>query len=189
MTHAAGARLVAVDALDLFGNVNIFRKTGRLRKIFAQVAVPPPPLHGPRVAHEGAAAPAGAVRRRRNAAERMDPLFARRRVVAIEAARMADIAGFLLRDRLVVREREIDLCNDLFRIFEGELVAFRPADRLGVRERTALNYSGRGCRSRPAWSAAGSSRPCCSWRTASPLQGGRRICRRSSARYGDRIPG
>jgi len=30
--------------------------------------------------------------------------------------------------------RKIDLFDDLFRIFEGEPVAFRPADRQGVRE-------------------------------------------------------
>jgi hypothetical protein len=47
---------------------------------------------------------------------------------------MADITRFLLGDRLFMRERMIDLLDDLFRIFEGEPAAFRPADRPGVRK-------------------------------------------------------
>ena len=54
--------------------------------------------------------------------------------MAVEAAGMADVAGLLLGDRLIVRKREIDLLDDLLCIFEGEPVAFRPADRLGVRK-------------------------------------------------------
>ncbi len=47
---------------------------------------------------------------------------------------MADVACFLLGNRLIMRQREIDLGDDLFSIFERESVAFRPADRPGVRE-------------------------------------------------------
>jgi hypothetical protein len=64
----------------------------------------------------------------------MDALFARGRVVAVKTAGMADVACFLLGNRLILRQREIDLSYDLFGIFERESVAFRPADRLGVRE-------------------------------------------------------
>jgi hypothetical protein len=48
---------------------------------------------------------------------------------------MTDIARLLLRDGLFAVQRFVDLCHDLLGIFEGEPVAFRPADRLGVRER------------------------------------------------------
>jgi hypothetical protein len=54
--------------------------------------------------------------------------------MAVKTAGMADIACLLLGNCLVMRQREVDLGNNLFRIFEGEPVTFRPADRLGVRE-------------------------------------------------------
>jgi len=54
--------------------------------------------------------------------------------MAVKTAGMADVACLLLGNRLIVRQREVDLGNDLFCIFEGEPVTFRPADRLGVRE-------------------------------------------------------
>jgi hypothetical protein len=54
--------------------------------------------------------------------------------VAVETACVADVAGFLLRDRLFMGHRKIDLFDDLFRIFEREPVAFCPADRQGVRK-------------------------------------------------------
>ncbi len=54
--------------------------------------------------------------------------------MTIETPGMADVAGFLLGNRLFVGEREIDLFDDLFCVFEGEFVAFRPADRPGVRK-------------------------------------------------------
>ena len=54
--------------------------------------------------------------------------------MAVKTAGMADVACLLLGNRLIVRQREVDLGNYLFRIFEGEPVTFRPADRLGVRE-------------------------------------------------------
>ena len=64
----------------------------------------------------------------------MHTLLAGGCVVAIEAARMADVARLLLGHCLFMGHREVDLLNDLLRIFEGEPIAFRPADRLGVRE-------------------------------------------------------
>jgi hypothetical protein len=64
----------------------------------------------------------------------MNAFFARRRIVAVETACVADVAGFLLRDRLFMGHRKIDLFDDLFRIFEREPVAFCPADRQGVRK-------------------------------------------------------
>ncbi|HXY55020.1 MAG TPA: hypothetical protein VEM40_10175 [Nitrospirota bacterium] len=45
---------------------------------------------------------------------------------------MADIARLLFGYCLLMRERKVDLLNDLFRVLEGEPIAFRPADRLGV---------------------------------------------------------
>lgn len=54
--------------------------------------------------------------------------------MTIKTAGMADVAGLLLCDRLLMREREIYLLNDPFGILEGEPVSLRPADRLGVRE-------------------------------------------------------
>jgi len=48
----------------------------------------------------------------------MNALFARRRIVAVEAACVADVARLLFCDRLLVREREIDLFYDLLRILE-----------------------------------------------------------------------
>ena len=64
----------------------------------------------------------------------MRSLLARGCVVAVETAGVANIAGLLLSDRLLARKRKIDLLDDFLCIFEGELVAFRPADRLGVRK-------------------------------------------------------
>jgi hypothetical protein len=54
--------------------------------------------------------------------------------MAIKAAGMADVARLLLRYRLLVAQRQIDLIDDQLSILEGEPVTFRPADRLGVRE-------------------------------------------------------
>jgi hypothetical protein len=54
--------------------------------------------------------------------------------VAVEAARVADVARLLFCYRLVVRKRQINLLKDFFCILRGESVAFRPADRLGVCE-------------------------------------------------------
>ncbi len=54
--------------------------------------------------------------------------------MAVEAARVAYVAGLLLRHGLLIRQRQIDLLDDLFRVLEGEPVTFRPADRQGVRE-------------------------------------------------------
>ena len=54
--------------------------------------------------------------------------------MTIKTAGMADIACLLLGDRLLMREREIDLLNYPFGILEGEPVSLGPADRLGVRE-------------------------------------------------------
>lgn len=65
----------------------------------------------------------------------MDTLLLRGRVVAVEAACVADVAGLLFGYRLLAGEREIDLFNDLFCILEGELISFCPADRLGIRKR------------------------------------------------------
>ena len=48
---------------------------------------------------------------------------------------MADVAGLLLGDRLLMRKRQIDLFHDLLCVLEGELVSFCPADRLGVCKR------------------------------------------------------
>ncbi len=47
---------------------------------------------------------------------------------------MAYIACFLLGNRLIVRQRKVNFGNDLFSIFGGEPVTFRPADRLGIRK-------------------------------------------------------
>jgi len=65
----------------------------------------------------------------------MRPALARGRVMAVQASGMADIARLLLRDGLITAQRLVDLLDDHLGIFEGEPVAFRPADRLGVRER------------------------------------------------------
>ena len=54
--------------------------------------------------------------------------------MTIKTAGMADVACLLLGDRLLMRERKIDLLYDLLGILEGEPVSYRPADRLGVRE-------------------------------------------------------
>jgi hypothetical protein len=55
--------------------------------------------------------------------------------MAVQAAGMTDIARLLLRNGLLAIQRFVDLIHDLLGIFKGEPVAFRPADRLGVRER------------------------------------------------------
>jgi hypothetical protein len=54
--------------------------------------------------------------------------------VAVEAAGVADVARLLLCDRLVMGKRQIDLLQNPLGIHEGELIALRPADRLGIRE-------------------------------------------------------
>jgi hypothetical protein len=54
--------------------------------------------------------------------------------MAVQASRVADIARLLLRDRLLVRQRVIDLIRNFLGVLEGEPVSFRPADRLGVRK-------------------------------------------------------
>ena len=64
----------------------------------------------------------------------MYPLLARGCVVAVEASGVANVAGLLLGNRLLARKGKVDLLYDLLCIFEGEPVAFRPADRLGVRK-------------------------------------------------------
>ena len=134
MTHAALAGLVAVHTLHLLDYVHVFRQTRRLGEIPAEITVPPSSLHGPGMADEGAPAASGAIGRRRDAGHGVSALLPRGRVMAVQASRVADVARLLLRDRLVVREREIDLLDDLFGVLEGEPVAFRPADRLGVRK-------------------------------------------------------
>jgi hypothetical protein len=45
---------------------------------------------------------------------------------------VAEVAGLLLRDRLIAREGLVDLVDDLFGVLEGEPVAFSPADRQSV---------------------------------------------------------
>lgn len=54
--------------------------------------------------------------------------------MTVETARVADVAYLLLDNGLFVRERCVDLLDDLFGIFEREPVSFRPADRPGVCE-------------------------------------------------------
>jgi hypothetical protein len=117
MTHAAGPGLVAVDALDLFADVNVLGKTGRLGEFFSEITVASSPLHGSRVADKGAPAAARAVRRRRRAAKGMAAAFTRRRIVTIQAACMADVAYLLFDNGLFARERNIDLLDDLFGVF------------------------------------------------------------------------
>ena len=133
MPHAAYG-LVTIHAFDLLGNVYVLGQPRRLGEIFPEIAVAPSSLHGACVAYEGASAAARTVRRGRGAAEGVRSLFPRGRVVAVETTCMADVARLLLRYRLLARQRQIDLLYDLLRIFEGEPVAFRPADRLGVRK-------------------------------------------------------
>jgi len=65
----------------------------------------------------------------------MAPALACRGVVAVNAARVADVARLLLGHCLLMCQREIDLLDDLSGVFEREPVSFRPADRLGVCER------------------------------------------------------
>ena len=55
-----------------------------------------------------------------------------RRIVAVEAACVAEVAGLLLGDRLIMRDGLIDLVNYLCSVLEGESVAFSPADRQGI---------------------------------------------------------
>jgi len=52
--------------------------------------------------------------------------------MAVKAAGMADVAGLLLGNRLLMGERLVDLFHDLPRVLERESVSVRPADRRGV---------------------------------------------------------
>ena len=135
VAHASGTGLVAIDACHLLLHVNVFGKPRGLRKFLAQIAVAAPPLHGACVADEGAPAVARAVLRRWGSAEGMTSPFDRRRVVTVEASRVAEIAGFLFRNRLLMGKWLAELLGDLLRVIEGELVAFSPADRQGICER------------------------------------------------------
>jgi hypothetical protein len=45
---------------------------------------------------------------------------------------VAEVAGLLFGDRLIVRDGLIDLVDYLFGVLEGESVAFSPADRQGI---------------------------------------------------------
>jgi hypothetical protein len=134
MPHASRPVLVAINTYDFFRHVHVLGQARGLGEIPAEIAVPSPALHGPRVAHKGAPSAAGAIFRGRYAAHGMRAALARGRVVAIKAAGVADVARLLLRYRLLVAQRQIDLIDDQLSIFEGEPVTFRPADRLGVRE-------------------------------------------------------
>jgi hypothetical protein len=100
MAHTADA-LMTVNALDLLRNMNIFRKARGLGELFSEVAVSPPPFHGPRMAHERAPASARAVCGRRRLAERMTAALPRGRVVAVETSGVTDIARLLLGNRLL----------------------------------------------------------------------------------------
>ena len=135
MAHAARAGLVAVNALHLLNHVHVFRDPRRFGEIPAEITVSPSSLHGPGVADKGAPASSGAVGGGRHAAHGVNAPLPRGRVVAVEASRVADIACLLLRDRLLMGEREIDLFDDPFGVLEGEPVSLSPADRPGVRER------------------------------------------------------
>jgi hypothetical protein len=64
----------------------------------------------------------------------MNALLAGGGIMTIKTAGMTDVACLLLGYRLLMRERKIDLLNDLLCILVGEPVSFRPADRLGVRK-------------------------------------------------------
>jgi hypothetical protein len=118
MAHAAGTGLVAVNALDLFRDMHVFRQTRGFGKVFPEIAVASSPLHGAGMADKGAPPPAGAVWRWRRAAESVAPALARGRVVAVEAAGVTEVARLLLGNCLLVRERDVDLFYDLFRVFE-----------------------------------------------------------------------
>ena len=83
------------------------------RRFLAQVAVATPPLHRSRVADKSAPAGAGAVHRRWNTAERVRTPLTGRRIVTVEAARVAEVAGLLLGDRLVRSKRLAELLGDL----------------------------------------------------------------------------
>jgi len=61
-------------------------------------------------------------------------LFPGRCVMAVQAAGMAEVAGLLLRYRLLAGERLVDLVKDLRGVLEGEFVSFCPADRRGICE-------------------------------------------------------
>jgi hypothetical protein len=54
--------------------------------------------------------------------------------VAVKTASVADVARLLLGYCLFMSKREVDLLHDLFGVLEGEPIAFRPADRLGICE-------------------------------------------------------
>lgn len=113
MPHASGPGLVAVRAFELFPDMHVFGQPGGFGEFLAEITVSPSSFHRPRVAHKGAPAAARAVRGRRGLAERVTAALAGGRVVTVKAARMADIARLLLCDRLVAREREVDLLDDL----------------------------------------------------------------------------
>jgi hypothetical protein len=118
MAHAAGTGLVTVNALDLFRDVHVLWQTRWFGKVFSEIAVASSPLHRAGMADKGAPPSAGTVWRWRRAAERVAPTLARGRVVAVEAAGMTDVARLLLGNCLLVRERDVDLLYDLFRVFE-----------------------------------------------------------------------
>jgi len=134
MAHAARAGLMAVNAFQLDSHMRVLRQTRRLGKFLPEIAIAAPAFHGTCMAHKGAPAAAGAVRRRRCPRERVASSLPRWRIVAVKTAGMADIARLLFGYCLLVREREIDLLHDLFGVLEGELIAFCPADWLGVRK-------------------------------------------------------
>ena len=133
MPHTADT-LVAINTFDFFCYMHVFGQTRGLGEILAEIAVAPSPLHGACVADERAPSAAGTICRRRRAAKGVHSLLARGCVVAIETAGVAYVACLLLGNRLLARKRQIDLLDDLLCVFEGEPVAFRPADRLGVRK-------------------------------------------------------
>ena len=115
--------------------MHVLGQTRGLGEILAEIAVPSSPLHGPRVADKGAPAASGAVGRRRYAAHGMRPrarAWARSGSPGSRHGRCCTPSASRSPGR---GQRQIDLFDDLLGIFEGEPVAFRPADRLGVRER------------------------------------------------------
>src|SRR5512143_3123061 len=96
MTHAAGPGLMAVNTPELLPHVHVFRKTRRLGEFLAKIAIPSSPFHGACVADKGAPAASGAVRWRGCPCKSMTPALARWGVVAVKAARVADVACLLL---------------------------------------------------------------------------------------------
>ena len=104
---------MAIYARHLLLHMDVFGKPRRLGEIPAQVAVAPPAFHGPGVADEGAPAGSGAVHRRRDTAEGVRAPLTGRRIVTVEAACVAEVAGLLLRNGLVVGDGLVDLVDDL----------------------------------------------------------------------------